>query len=89
MSFLRLCARVLAQLLPLKALAGAQAAGAAPLWAGLAPWLAAWAGFGLFSIVAGIGVALYADRLAHRRRVGVIAAYFEHVLHLPTCCICR
>ena len=47
-----------------------------------APWLAAWAGFGLFSIVAGIGVALYADRLAHRRRLGVIAAYFEHV-HAP------
>ncbi|MGD0562177.1 MAG: glucan ABC transporter ATP-binding protein/ permease [Roseiarcus sp.] len=112
MSFLRLYARVLAQLRPVKGLAGAlvvanvalasaqfaepllygkvidrlagaQAAGAAPLWADLAPWLAAWAGFGLFSIVAGIGVALHADRLAHRQRVGVMAAYFEHVLHLP------
>ncbi len=112
MSFLRLYARVLAQLRPVKRLAGAlvaanlalataqfaepllygkvidrlasaQAAGAAPLWADLAPWLAAWAGFGLFSIVAGILVALHADRLAHRRRVGVTAAYFEHVLHLP------
>ncbi len=112
MSFLRLYARVLAQLRPVKGLAGAlvvanvalasaqfaepllygkvidrlagaQAAGAAPLWADLAPWLAAWAGFGLFSIVAGIGVALHADRLAHRQRVGVMATYFEHVLHLP------
>ncbi|HYA74358.1 MAG TPA: glucan ABC transporter ATP-binding protein/ permease [Roseiarcus sp.] len=112
MSFLRLYARILAQLRPVKGLAGAlvvanlalasaqfaepllygkvidrlagaQAAGAAPLWADLAPWLAAWAGFGLFSIVAGVAVALHADRLAHRQRVGVMATYFEHVLHLP------
>ena len=112
MSFLRLYARVLAQLRPVKGLAGAlvvanlalataqfaepllygkvidrlaqaQQAGAAPLWGDVAPWLAAWAGFGLFSIGAGIGVALHADRLAHRQRVGVMAAYFEHVLHLP------
>jgi len=64
-------------------LASAQSAGAAPLWADVAPWLAAWAGFAVFSIVASIGVALHADRLAHRQRVGVMAAYFEHVLHLP------
>lgn len=49
----------------------------------LTPLLAAWAGFGLFSIVAGVLVALNADRLAHRRRVAVMALYFEHVLHLP------
>ena len=49
----------------------------------LLPLLAAWAGFGLFSIVAGVLVALYADRLAHRRRLAAMAVYFEHVLHLP------
>lgn len=49
----------------------------------LLPLLAAWAGFGLFSIVAGVLVALNADRLAHRRRVAVMALFFEHVLHLP------
>jgi len=49
----------------------------------LLPLLAAWAGFGLFSIVAGVLVALHADRLSHRRRVAAMADYFEHVLHLP------
>ena len=29
------------------------------------------------------GDALYADRLAHRERVGVMAAYFEHAVNLP------
>ena len=50
---------------------------------GIGPWLAAWAAFGVFSIIAGVTVALYADRLAHRRRVVVMAAFFDHVLHLP------
>ncbi|WP_036259005.1 glucan ABC transporter ATP-binding protein/ permease [Methylocapsa aurea] len=49
----------------------------------LLPLLAAWVGFGLFSIPAGVLVALNADRLAHRRRLAVMALYFEHVLHLP------
>lgn len=64
-------------------LAGAQAAGLAATWSDVAPLLAAWAGFAIFSIIAGILVALHADRLAHRRRVGVMASFFEHVLHLP------
>ena len=64
-------------------LAGAQQAGLAATWSDVAPLLAAWTGFAIFSIVAGILIALHADRLAHRRRVGVMAAYFEHVLHLP------
>ncbi len=50
------------------ALIGAQAARAAPAWTALAPLLAAWVGFGLFTIVCSTVVALYADRLAHRRR---------------------
>jgi len=49
----------------------------------LAPLLLAWAGFGLFTIVAGVLVALHADRLAHRRRLAVMAHFFEHVLDLP------
>lgn len=52
-------------------------------WQGLLPLLVAWAGFGLFIILAGVVVALHADRMAHRRRLAVMADYFTHVLHLP------
>jgi glucan exporter ATP-binding protein len=52
-------------------------------FADLTPLLLAWAGFGLFTIAAGVLVALHADRLAHRRRVAVMADFFEHVLTLP------
>ena len=45
--------------------------------------LLAWLGFGLFTIVCGTVVALFADKLAHRRRQGVLSEYFEHVLSLP------
>ncbi len=45
--------------------------------------LLAWVGFGIFTILAGTLVALYADRLAHRRRLAVLTEYFEHVLQLP------
>jgi len=51
--------------------------------AAIAPMVYAWAGFGLFTIVAGVFVALHADRLAHRRRLAVLADYFEHALRLP------
>jgi ATP-binding cassette, subfamily B, beta-glucan exporter len=49
----------------------------------LTPLIAGWVAFGLFSIGASALVALHADRLAHRRRLAVIASYFEHVLELP------
>jgi glucan exporter ATP-binding protein len=49
----------------------------------LTPLLLAWVAFGLFSIGAGVLVALHADRLSHRRRLAVMANYFEHVLELP------
>ena len=52
-------------------------------FADVLPLLSAWILFGLFSIVATVLVALHADRLAHRRRLGVSALFFEHVLHLP------
>ena len=65
------------------ALTQAQAAKKAITFTDLGPLLGGWIGFGLFSIVAAVTVALHADRLAHRRRLGVMARYFEHVLHLP------
>jgi ATP-binding cassette subfamily B protein len=49
----------------------------------LLPLLGAWIGFGLFTIGAGVLVALHADRLSHRRRLATMANYFEHVLELP------
>jgi glucan exporter ATP-binding protein len=49
----------------------------------LAPLIAAWIGFALFSILGSVFVGLHADRLAHRRRLASMAAYFEHVLRLP------
>ena len=64
-------------------LTGVQTRGAMPEWPRLAMLLAAWAGFGLFTIVCGTLIALLADRLAHRRRHVVSTGYFEHVLQLP------
>jgi glucan exporter ATP-binding protein len=64
-------------------LATAQGGKSTLVWADLLPLLAAWGGFGLFTIGASVLVAMHADRLAHRRRVGVMADYFDHVLHLP------
>ncbi len=64
-------------------LTGAQMRGGRPDWSHLTLLLAAWAGFGLFTIACGTLVALYADRLAHRRRHVVLTSYFEHVLQLP------
>jgi ATP-binding cassette, subfamily B, beta-glucan exporter len=52
-------------------------------WNDLMPLILAWVGFGLFTIGMAVLVALHADRLSHRRRIGVMADYFEHVLHLP------
>lgn len=49
----------------------------------LLPLLSGWIGFALFSIVGTVFVGLYADRLAHRRRLAAMARYFEHVLDLP------
>lgn len=65
------------------ALTGAQTRGEVPQWSHLVTLLAAWAGFGLFTIACGTLIALYSDRLAHRRRHVVLTGYFEHVLQLP------
>src|SRR5882757_5386573 len=50
-----------------------------PAW----PLLAAWAAFGLFTILCSATVALHADRLAHRQRQAVLTDYFEHIMQLP------
>jgi len=52
-------------------------------WPHLLQLLAAWVAFGLFNVVCATLVALYADKLAHRRRHAVLSDYFEHVLELP------
>ncbi len=49
----------------------------------LGPMVLAWVGFGLFTIVAGVFVALHADRLSHRRRLVAVTNFFEHVMELP------
>jgi ATP-binding cassette subfamily B protein len=64
-------------------LTNVQSAGQRPSWSDINVLIAAWVGFGLFNIAAGVFVALHADRLAHRRRLAVMANYFEHALSLP------
>jgi len=64
-------------------LAGAQANSASADWETLSYLLIAWVAFGLFTILIGTWVALYADRLSHRRRLLVLTDYFEHILQLP------
>lgn len=43
-----------------------------------------WAGLGLFAILAGVLVAMAADRLSHRLRLSVLADAFESVISLPS-----
>ena len=64
-------------------LAGAQDHARTLHWPRVVPLIAAWVGFGLFMIVCGALVALFADRLAHQRRQAVLTGFFEHVLQLP------
>jgi len=52
-------------------------------WDAVWPLLMIWIGFGLFTIACSTAVALFSDRLAHRRRHTVLRDYVEHVLHLP------
>lgn len=57
--------------------------GRLPRLAALMPTILAWIGFALASIAAAVVVSLLADRLAHRRRLAVMATFFEHALELP------
>src|SRR3954462_2162697 len=65
------------------ALVKSQAAASGPNFGELTPLLSAWVAFGLFTICCSVLVALYSDRLAHRRKQAVTTMYFEHVLQLP------
>lgn len=64
-------------------LTGAQAGGGKPTMEQLLPLIGLWLTFGLFTIAAGVTIALHADRLSHRQRLQMMANYFEHVLTLP------
>jgi ATP-binding cassette subfamily B protein len=46
-------------------------------------FIGAWAAVGFAGVAASVWVSLYADRLAHRRRLAVIAQFFEHSIGLP------
>ncbi|CAN1721218.1 Beta-(1--_2)glucan export ATP-binding/permease protein NdvA [Hyphomicrobium sp. 1Nfss2.1] len=46
-------------------------------------YIALWAFLGLFGIIAGAAVAVYADRLAHRRHLAAMAEAFERAMTLP------
>ena len=45
--------------------------------------IALWAALGLFGIIANVLVAVYSDRLAHRRRLAIMADVYERALALP------
>jgi len=42
-----------------------------------------WAGLGIIGIAASVLVSLYADRLSHRQRVGVMTTAFEQAMTMP------
>ncbi|HYD15608.1 MAG TPA: glucan ABC transporter ATP-binding protein/ permease [Hyphomicrobium sp.] len=50
---------------------------------GAFPTIALWAALGLFGILASVVVAVYADRLAHRRHLAAMADAFERAMTLP------
>ncbi len=52
-------------------------------WAETMRLLVLWSVAGAAGIFSSILVALYSDRLSHRRRLAAVALYFEHVLSLP------
>jgi glucan exporter ATP-binding protein len=49
------------------------------------PWnyITWWTGVGFFGVAANVLIALYSDRLAHRRQLAAIVEFFEHSLALP------
>ena len=53
------------------------------LWRDAREILGLWALVGIGGIVANMVVSLQADRMAHRRRLGAMATYFQHLLMLP------
>lgn len=53
------------------------------LWREARDILGLWALVGIGGVVANMVVSLQADRMAHRRRLGAMATYFQHLLMLP------
>jgi len=53
------------------------------LWSQAGALLGLWAGVGLLAIGVGMGMALMADRLTHRKRREEMAYYYTHVMTLP------
>jgi len=53
------------------------------LWHQASALLLIWAGVGVAGIAANAGVALQAERLAHRHRLSEMGRYFGHVLAMP------
>ena len=47
------------------------------------PYLALWTGLGMFSIIATVMVDRGADRLAHRRRLGVLSEAYQRIITMP------
>ncbi len=47
------------------------------------PYLALWTALGMFSIFATVMVDRGADRLAHRRRLGVLAESYQRIINMP------
>src|SRR5512143_1549597 len=64
-------------------LSGARDRSTDALWHDAVQLLGLWAAVGLGGIVANIIVSLQADRMAHRRRLGAMATFFEPVPVLP------
>ena len=50
---------------------------------GAFPIIGVWAALGFVGIIAGVIVAVLADRLAHRRRLAALGQAFEHAIVLP------
>src|SRR5258708_12669174 len=65
------------------ALAGSQASATPEARSALFVLIAAWVGFGLFTIVCGVVVALHADPLAHPPRPPLPTAFFDHPFPFP------
>src|SRR3954453_17606747 len=53
------------------------------VWSQAGQLLGIWFGVGAAAILANIAVAVHAERMAHRNRLGIMNRYFGHVLSLP------
>ena len=54
-----------------------------PAKSGAWTFIAWWTAIGFFGVAANVLIALYSDRLAHRRQLAAIVDFFEHSIALP------